>query len=132
MNKGFLMSNNDVVQLSYNYDSEVDALTLRAQEEYQYSASLEVNPNLIIDVSTDKKVMAFEILDAKHYFEIDGKYLDKADFSITVTVNEDVIKSEFILITMDNQTRKAYRVSSKAINEEYVENGLFKYVTIGV
>ena len=126
------MSNNDIYQLSYNYDSEVDALALRVKEDYTYEVSLEVNPNLIIDVSTDKKIMAFEILDAKHYFEIDGEYLDKADFIITVTVNDDVIKSEFILITMDNQTRKAYRVSSKHINEEYVENGLYKYATIGV
>lgn len=127
------MVNSDIIQLTPIYDREVDALTLKVNGEYDYHVSLEVNPHLIIDVSTDERILAFEILYAEHYFEASAEELSRADFIVTVTVNEDVIKFDFILlIPMDNQTLKAFHTSSKTVNEAYVGEGIFKYATSGV
>ena len=125
------MSNEDIIQLKYNYDSEVDSLTLRVNEDYVYDVTLECNPSFLIDVSIDKEIVAFEILDASDFFEtLPFKELQEANAEVTINVNEDVIKLEIQLKSQINNTPRVFTKTVKTINEDYVTTGIYNYKSV--
>ena len=55
--------NNDYLALDMDYDAEYDTLYLKSKKDYEYNGSIEANQNLVIDISKNGEVFAFEILD---------------------------------------------------------------------
>lgn len=121
------MKPKDYTLLELDYDAEFDTLYLKSKEPYEYDVSIEANNGLILDVSKDKKITAFEILDATYFFDLKNTELVKANFEVNVVVTEDVIKIHFDVRAGESLNRNIKAVSGKALNSEYAGIGLYTY-----
>ena len=121
------MRTKETIPLEADYDIEFDNLHLRTKEHHDYEVSIEANSNLIIDVSKDKKIIAFEILDATYFFDMKNTELVKSNFEINVVVTEDIIKLHFDVSFGETLNRNIKVVSSKALNDDQVDEGLYTY-----
>ena len=118
------MDNLNFNKLSYRYDDDIDALLLKITRMYQYHVSLEVDPNIILDVSNIGRITAFEILDASRILRISKDDLIKQPrFNITVTVTKDLVKV-YMNYTVDGFVGSFI---CKTINEGIVLPGEYKY-----
>lgn len=125
------MSDGDFQKLEYDYNAFMDILFLISKKDYDYDFTLECNSSFLIDVSTDKEIVAFEILDASDFFEtLTFKELQEANAEVTIKVNEDVIKLEIQLKNLVNNTPLVSTKTVKTINEDYVSTGIYNYKSI--
>lgn len=121
------MKNNDYIILDTDYDAEFDTLYLKSTKDYKYEVSIEAKNGLIIDISKDKIVSAFEILDATNFFDLKNTELFKASYEVNVVVTEDLIKLHFDVRYGEGHNRKIKAVSSKVLNEGQASIGLYTY-----
>ena len=105
------------------YDASFDIIDLKINEYYQYDYSIEVDSSFIMDISTDKRIVAFEILDVSKYFNVPCKVFYQSEWLIKVKVTEEVIKLKLTLKTKDNE----YSQSDKVINKDNVIPGEYVY-----
>ena len=119
--------NNDYLALDMDYDAEYDTLYLKSKKDYEYNGSIEANQNLVIDISKNGEVFAFEILDATYFFDLKNTELFHANYEVNVIVTEDIIKLHFEVITSGAVQNRAIKlVSSKALNTGQAVTGLSK------
>ena len=120
--------NNDYLALDMDYDAEYDTLYLKSKKDYEYNVSIEANQNLVIDISKNGEVFAFEILDATYFFDLKNTELFHANYEVNVIVTEDIIKLHFEVITSGAVQNRAIKlVSSKALNTGQAVTGLYTY-----
>lgn len=105
------------------YDERFDILDLKIDEDYKYNYSIEADSSLILDIDTGKRLVAFEILDATSYFNLDKKLFYQTDYCILVNVTEDVIKIKLQL----NTSEGSFEYNLKVINNADVMPGDYKY-----
>lgn len=121
------MKNKDNILLDVDYDAEFDTLYMKSKETYEYEVSIEANNHVVIDISKDKKVSAFEILDASHFFDMKNTDLIHSNFEVNVVVTEDVIKLHFDVRYGEAASRNIKVASAKALNEGQARIGLYTY-----
>ena len=63
--------NNKVV---YDYDHQGDSLFIYCVDDYEYEVSLELDNDVILDLDTNGKPVAFEFLNASKVFHLDKSY----------------------------------------------------------
>lgn len=124
------MVNVDFQKLEYDYNVFMDILFLILEKDYVYDVTLECNPSFLIDVSIDKEIVAFEILDASDFFDLTFTELQEANAEVTINVNEDVIKLEIQLKSQINNTPRVFTKTVKTINEDYVTTGIYNYKSV--
>lgn len=105
------------------YDDRFDIIDLKITDDYEYDYSIEVDSLFIIDISKDKRIVAFEIIDASRYFNVDKKFFYQSEWCIKVKVTEDVIKLYLTLKVEDD----SYVYHDKVINKDDVVPGDYIY-----
>ena len=112
-------------ELRYSYDEEYDIMYCRINESYDYDYTIPATPFFNIDISKNKKVVAFELLDASHVFGlIKNDLKDNPKVKITVQVTSDVIKIVFNILTRKGDVGSYFK---KVLNENNVNDGVFYY-----
>ena len=62
------------IEVVYDYDYKNDSLFIYCEEPYEYDVSLELDNNVILDLDTTGKPVAFEFLNASKVFKINKSY----------------------------------------------------------
>ena len=116
------MSANEVV---YDYDYKNDSLFIYCAGSYEYDFSLELDNNVILDIDTNAKPVAFEFLNASQVFNLDKAYFKKlANISIHTAISEESIALKVQLLVpvqSRNHVFDVSRVSSNLSNIPAIE-----------
>ena len=96
--------NNDVV---YDYDCRGDSLFIYCIEDYEYEVSLELGNDVILDIDTEGKPVAFEFLNASKIFNLDKCYFNNLA-KICIQYNrtkETIILNVQLIVSVPNETQ---------------------------
>lgn len=120
-----MMENNKVV---YDYDHKNDSLFIYCVAPYEYEVSLELDNDVILDLDTNGKPVAFEFLNASKVFKLDKSYFKNM---ISIHIQSDIteesikLKAELsVLVHNKNQVFDLNRITSNLNNIPNVETEL--------
>lgn len=112
----------------YDYDHKNDSLFIYCEEPYEYEVSLELDNNVILDLDTNGKPVAFEFLNASKVFKLDKSYFKNL---ISIHIQSDIteesikLKAELsVLVHNKNQVFDVNRITSNLDNIPSVETEL--------
>lgn len=112
----------------YDYDYQNDSLFIYCVNPYEYDVSLELDNNVILDVDTTGKPVAFEFLNASQVFKVDKSYFkNMVKISIQTGITEEIISLKVQLVMLvhnKNQIFDVNRVTSNLNNIPAMETEL--------
>lgn len=112
----------------YDYDHKNDSLFIYCEEPYEYDVSLELDNNVILDLDTTGKPVAFEFLNASKVFKINKSYFKSlVNINIQTEITQDIINLTVKLIVPvrnKNQVFDVNRVISNLNNIPAMESEL--------
>jgi uncharacterized protein YuzE len=73
------------------YDTQSDTLYLRVVYPYQYSESIELGDNIILDFDKNNVPVALEILDASKFFHVKQYVLRNFRLDMNIQIKKDKI-----------------------------------------
>ena len=115
-------------KLNYDYDMENDSLFIYNIDQYNYEVSLELDNDVILDIDTEGKPVAFEFLNASKIFKLDKKHFQNiVKINIQSSITEEAISLKVKLITLihdENQTFNVNRITSNLNNIPNMETEL--------
>ncbi len=96
--KGALKLIEHFFKMINEYDTQSDTLYLRVVYPYQYSESIELGDNIILDFDKNNVPVALEILDASKFFHVKQYVLRNFGLDMNIQIKKDKInlKSKFI------------------------------------
>lgn len=108
------MNKNNVV---YDYDYQNDSLFIHCVDSYDYEVSLELDNDVILDLDTNGKPVAFEFLNASKVFHLDKSYFKNlVKISIQSLIDEESIKLNVELIVLVHNRNQVFNVNCIASN----------------
>ena len=108
------MNKNNVV---YDYDYQNDSLFIYCVDSYDYEVSLELDNDVILDLDTNGKPVAFEFLNASKVFHLDKSYFKNlVKISIQSLIDEESIKLNVQLIVLVHNRNHVFNVNCIASN----------------
>ncbi len=108
------MNKNNVV---YDYDYQNDSLFIHCTDSYDYEVSLELDNDVILDLDTNGKPVAFEFLNASKVFHLDKSYFENlVKISIQSLIDEESIKLNVQLIVLVHNRNQVFNVNCIASN----------------
>lgn len=108
------MNKNNVV---YDYDYQNDSLFIHCVDSYDYEVSLELDNDVILDLDTNGKPVAFEFLNASKVFHLDKSYFKNlVKISIQSLIDEESIKLNVQLIVLVHNRNQVFNVNCIASN----------------
>ena len=108
------MNKNNVV---YDYDYQNDSLFIYCVDSYDYEVSLELDNDVILDLDTNGKPVAFEFLNASKVFHLDKSYFKNlVKISIQSLIDEESIKLNVQLIVLVHNRNQVFNVNCIASN----------------
>jgi uncharacterized protein YuzE len=108
------MSKNEV---KYDYDCKNDSLFIYCTEPYEYEVSLELDNNVILDLDTDGKPVAFEFLNASKVFKLDkGYFKNLVKICIQSDITEEAINLKVRLDVLVHNKTQLFEVNRIATN----------------
>ena len=117
--------NNEVV---YDYDIKGDSLFIYCVDSYEYEVSLELDNDVILDLDTNGKPVAFEFLNASKVFNLNKSYFNNlVKISIQADITEKSISLNVELIVPvhnKNQVFDVNRITSNLNNIPAIETEL--------
>lgn len=115
-------------KVKYDYDHKNDSLFIYCEEPYEYEASLELDNNVILDLDTKGKPVAFEFLNASSVFKLDKSYFKNLiSIHILSEITEEAIRLNAelsVFVHNKNQVFDLNRVTSNLDNIPSVETEL--------
>ena len=116
------------IEVVYDYDYKNDSLFIYCEEPYEYDVSLELDNNVILDLDTTGKPVAFEFLNASKVFKIYKSYFKSlVNINIQTEITQDIINLTVKLIVPvhnKNQVFDVNRVISNLNNIPAMESEL--------
>ena len=116
------------IEVVYDYDYKNDSLFIYCEEPYEYDVSLELDNNVILDLDTTGKPVAFEFLNASKVFKINKSYFKSlVNINIQTVITQDIINLTVKLIVPvrnKNQVFDVNRVISNLNNIPAMESEL--------
>lgn len=116
------------IEVVYDYDYKNDSLFIYCEEPYEYDVSLELDNNVILDLDTTGKPVAFEFLNASQVFKINKSYFKSlVNINIQTEITQDIINLTVKLIVPvhnKNQVFDVNRVISNLNNIPAMESEL--------
>lgn len=117
--------NNKVV---YDYDYKNDSLFIYCVDPYEYDVSVELDNNVVLDLDTMGKPVAFEFLNASKVFHLDKSYFKNlVHIGIQTGITEEAINLKVKLIVPVHNKNKVFdvnRVTSNLSNIPAMETEL--------
>ena len=108
------MNKNNVV---YDYDYQNDSLFIHCVDSYDYEVSLELDNDVILDLDTNGKLVAFEFLNASKVFHLDKSHFKNlVRISIQSLIDEESIKLNVQLIVLVHNRNQVFNVNCIASN----------------
>ena len=115
-------------KVKYDYDHKNDSLFIYCEEPYEYEASLELDNNVILDLDTKGKPVAFEFLNTSSVFKVDKSYFKNLiSIHILSEITEEAIRLNAelsVFVHNKNQVFDLNRVTSNLDNIPSVETEL--------
>ena len=96
----------------YEYDLEADAFVL-SREKYNYTYSIEVTSELIVDIDSNKNLVAIELLDASKVLNVNPELLIKPKKIFAQIISHD----NSINLTMKFEFKDTIREIDTPISE---------------
>ena len=121
------MNRNKVV---YDYDHKGDSLFIYCAEPYDYEVSLELDNDVILDLDTEDKPVAFEFLNASKVFHIDKSHFNNlVKISIHSEITEEAISLKVQLIVLVRNKNQVIDVNRISSNLNHIPNMATELVT---
>ena len=115
-------------EVDYDYDYQNDSLFVYCITPYEYEVSIELDNNVILDVDTNGKPVAFEFLNASKVFKLDKIYFKNLEhITIQTRITETMININVELMALihnKNQVFDVNRVTSNLNNIPVMETEL--------
>ena len=122
------MNKNNVV---YDYDYQNDSLFIYCVDSYDYEVSLELDNDVILDLDTNGKPVAFEFLNASKVFHLDKSYFKNlVKISIQSLIDEESIKLNVQLIVLVHNRNQVFNVNCIASNLNNIPSMETELVTV--
>ena len=92
---------------TYDYDYQGDSLFIYCVEDYEYEVSLELDNDVILDIDTGGKPVAFEFLNASKIFNLDKSYFNNlVKIAIQSNITEEAINLKVqLMVPVHNKTQ---------------------------
>ena len=104
-------------KLNYDYDMENDSLFIYSIDPYNYEVSLELDNDVILDIDTEEKPVAFEFLNASKIFKINKEYFQNiVSINIQSSITTESISLKVKLTYAENQISSVNRIISNLNN----------------
>lgn len=115
-------------KVEYDYDYNEDSLFIYCVNPYNYDVSLELDNNVILDIDTEGKPVAFEFLNASKVFGLSKTYFKKLvgmDIHLEITEEKISLKTELhVMIHNRNQSFDVARITTNLNNIPSIETEL--------
>ena len=115
-------------KVKYDYDHKNDSLFIYCVAPYRYEVSLELDNDVILDLDTDGKPVAFEFLNASKVIKRDKSYFKNV---VSIHIQSDIteesikLKAELsVLVHNKNLVFDVNRITSNLDNIPSVETEL--------
>ena len=94
-------------KVTYDYDYQGDSLFIYCVEDYEYEVSLELDNDVILDIDTEGKQVAFEFLNASKIFNLDKSYFNNlVKIAIQSNITEEAINLKVqLMVPVHNKTQ---------------------------
>ena len=74
--------------MEIGYEKKLDDLAIILEPNYNYKESIEVDKNFIIDVDTNNKLVAIEVINCSKQVGVTPDYIEKAKKEVFVEIYE--------------------------------------------
>ena len=110
-------------EVEYDYDHKGDSLFIYCVEPYDYEVSLELDNDVILDLDTEGKPVAFEFLNASKVFHLDKAFFKNlVKISIQSEITEESISLNVQLIVLVHNKNQVFDVNRITSNLNHIPN----------
>ncbi|WP_455645538.1 DUF2283 domain-containing protein [Methanosphaera sp.] len=115
----------------YTYDEEIDALFLTFPVEYEFQQVLELEDDILLEIDTNGKHRALEILNASMHFKSEKSILKNNITNMEMTIritDNDIIINIYLTDSNKQKSGSLNKISSNSysipVSEEYMSISL--------
>lgn len=117
------MTDDNIFEVEYKYDMEVDALFINIKKDYEYDTSIELDNDVIMDFDKNSVPVALEVLNASSVLKTPKYSLNNINtIKMNVDINEKSIGLKvFLGVTIHNK-EQIHSVDTFTSNDTGIPN----------
>jgi uncharacterized protein YuzE len=117
------MTDDNIFEVEYKYDMEVDALFINIKKDYEYDTSIELDNDVIMDFDKNSVPVALEVLNASRVLKTPKYSLNNINtIKMNVDINEKSIGLKvFLGVTIHNK-EQIHSVDTFTSNDTGIPN----------
>lgn len=118
-----VMTDDNIFEVEYKYDMEVDALFINIKKDYEYDTSIELDNDVIMDFDKNGFPVALEVLNASSVLKTPKYSLNNINtIKMNVDINEKSIGLKVVLGLTIHNKNQIQSISTFTSNDTGIPN----------